>query len=326
MDFNLISKHRSALMGCAILWVMLYHLLGQDKCNSYGMAFFSLGHGGVDIFFFLSGMGLTYTYYDKLVDKRKIIEYIKKRITKILPTYLLVIIITCLAHSRSLNDILWEISCVGFWIGKPYYDWYIPSLLILYLLFPLYVYCSHRKGIIKTTLLFIILGLLLTCVLIASWKGTPILFFSRIPIFFIGNLIGYLLSHRLEVINIKKKYYVLIILTSIIIFFGELYLTMHLDAVFLRKSSLHHLPFALIIPGMLLLISYVFEKIKSFTIGTFFTTSLSFVGSISLETYLCHMSLRYDPFYIYIPIALIFAYILHLIMYTIYPLKWEPIK
>ena len=51
---KLLSRHRSAIMGFAILWVMAFHLP-----VSFGFLPFDLikmiGYGGVDIFLFLSG-------------------------------------------------------------------------------------------------------------------------------------------------------------------------------------------------------------------------------------------------------------------------------
>ena len=63
---SLLSKHRNALMGIAILWVMLYHLYDYtDALPSLVRGIIGIGYGGVDMFLFLSGFGLYYSLSKK---------------------------------------------------------------------------------------------------------------------------------------------------------------------------------------------------------------------------------------------------------------------
>lgn len=50
-----ISAYRSALMGVAILWIMFYH-------SALNLPILNNGYLGVDIFFFLSAIGLCYSF------------------------------------------------------------------------------------------------------------------------------------------------------------------------------------------------------------------------------------------------------------------------
>lgn len=50
-SLSLLSSYRGALMGVAIIWVMLYHLGDIDV--SVISVIFGVGYGGVDIFLFL---------------------------------------------------------------------------------------------------------------------------------------------------------------------------------------------------------------------------------------------------------------------------------
>ena len=62
-SLSLLSSYRGALMGVAIIWVMLYHLGDIDV--SVISVIFGVGYGGVDIFLFLSGFGLYFSLSKK---------------------------------------------------------------------------------------------------------------------------------------------------------------------------------------------------------------------------------------------------------------------
>ena len=61
-DYNLnnISKYRGELMGFAIIIVMLFHVSLSKTSPWFGLR--RMGNLGVDIFFFLSGIGLWYSW------------------------------------------------------------------------------------------------------------------------------------------------------------------------------------------------------------------------------------------------------------------------
>ena len=57
---TLLSKHRSAIMGFAIIWIMIAHLKVSFDFIPL-QAIKKIGYGGVDIFLFLSGFGLYFS-------------------------------------------------------------------------------------------------------------------------------------------------------------------------------------------------------------------------------------------------------------------------
>lgn len=187
-NLQLISKHRSSLMGFAILWVMLYHLCGNG--------FWAIGHAGVDIFFFLSGFGLTYTYFAKLETRKERFAFYKKRVFRIIPTYYAIIILFAIIYQKEFSVACWQLSCLGFWIGKPYYDWYVPSLLAFYIVFPIFIRLSNKYNIYAAAALFIFIGLVGTIGLIWIGRGTIILFSSRVPVLFVGCIYGHMLKYK----------------------------------------------------------------------------------------------------------------------------------
>lgn len=162
--------------------VIVYHFFAST-INPFGR--FNIGYIGVDIFLFLSGWGLTYSY-----TKNNIKTFYIRRIKKIIPLYLLtsIIIIAISINSENINIIeaLKRISTISFYIDpNKSIDWYLNSLFIFYLIFPvLYKICNKLK--FKTVILFT--AIVLTIYYMAWYYHIPIhwkydCFLGRIPIF-----------------------------------------------------------------------------------------------------------------------------------------------
>lgn len=65
-------------MGIAILWIVLYHSninFGATHYFFFFDAIKSVGYGGADLFFFLSGFGLVYGWFHR---RYKISDFKKK--------------------------------------------------------------------------------------------------------------------------------------------------------------------------------------------------------------------------------------------------------
>ena len=79
-----VSRYRSELMGAAILFIILFHVpLARSD------AFFGLrrcGNIGVDMFLFLSCIGLWYSW----VKNPSVKHFYKRRLLRILPTWLII--------------------------------------------------------------------------------------------------------------------------------------------------------------------------------------------------------------------------------------------
>lgn len=240
-----------------------------------------MGYGGVDFFMFLSGFGLFSSYYLRTDITTK--QFYKRRLLRIIPTYFVCIIVFGLIRKVSLNDILWQMTCIGFFISKPYYDWYIQAALILYFIFPFIIASTKRIGIKKTVAIGCLVGLSLTSILICLRKGSVIMFTSRIPVFFIGCYFGYLYA-----VGEKIKHSRYLIMASGVALLIEWFLTYNVNSTFLFRTALSTLPFIVIVPGMCLLLAKLFDILPKAL-----CKPMAFLGSTTLEIYLCHMSLRF---------------------------------
>ena len=107
ISWNLVSKYRTELMGCSILGIILFHW--YENCMIHGKSInfilhlFSLGNRFVEVFLILSGMGLYYSFKKQ----ENIKTFYLRRITKLLPTYLILGIPYWIYFDCFLNKMNW---------------------------------------------------------------------------------------------------------------------------------------------------------------------------------------------------------------------------
>ena len=164
------------------------------------------GFAGVEIFMFVSGFGLYYS-----LDKdRHIIRFYKKRLLRIFPTYyILGIIASIILFNDNLLSYLFRYTTLGFWIGSIYWEWYIPSLVMLYLVSPFLKKLIDRY-------LYIVGGVALFTLGLAYYlidkdqilNRSHFFFLYRIPAFIFGMVCAYWTKNGFS----NKYYYILLAL------------------------------------------------------------------------------------------------------------------
>ncbi len=287
--FSLLSKHRSAMMGFAILWIMVFHLPSHHEIHVLSQLIY-WGYGGVDIFLFLSGFGLYFSLSKKDISLSK---YYKKRFSRILPEfwlYLIILYISTMDFSqRSLFTLIYKATTIGFWIpGTPFELWYISCILLFYAIFPFY-YKSFNKSGISTAIKAIAIGgimiliyamIMVLCFNNENKGGGLILAISRIPIFFIGSIFGYYAKKKANIII----NYTRIIFLSIIFCISllPLYFSYKYCSAYLWTCALHWIPFIIITPILCIMLAFLFEKCH------FLESIFNKIGMISLELYIMH--------------------------------------
>lgn len=318
-SYNLISRYRTQLMGLAMLWVLFYHMsitvhfpiLSHLK---------QIGYGGVDIFLMLSGLGLYYSYQKS----SNCLSFYKRRLQRIVPTYFPVVIsyylLLYVLNLAPLKALFYNATTLSFWFHTNYmFDWYIPSIIMLYLITPfiLSILKKQTASLPKYLVIgiFTLVSLGLSLFIIHSKFNYLIIFTSRIPIFLIGILIGYW-SESNKAITSK---HLLIHLVSLVIGLSLLFLFINYFDQYLWRYGLWWWPFILITLPLCVfscLLLNVMMYLHSKILGL-----LTFFGILSLEIYLFHERLLYlltvyfEPLgslilnVIAILLALIFAYI-----------------
>lgn len=188
--FNIddISTYRSELMGFAILWIMSFHFeFIQIKTFHY---FTQFGYAGVEIFMLVSGLGIFYS----LEKSKEVNKFYKRRFFRIIPIYyFLSIADSFFIFEDDIIRYLFRYSTIGYWIGSFYGDWFIPSIIMLYLTAPL---LKKLFDIRATILLYLIIIIFLYIAYLLGLNYNYIdrahyFFIYRIPAFIFGMLCAY---------------------------------------------------------------------------------------------------------------------------------------
>lgn len=146
MNLNNLSKYRAQLMGVAMLMVIFHHL--PFEINNVIYHYFKQNAGfGVDIFLLLSGIGL---YFSISKENVSLGDYYRHRAIRIFPIYALIILaVSILKGNYDIWSYLLKATTIGWWVNGVCFDWFIPTIVMLYAVFPLfYLLILKRNGLI----------------------------------------------------------------------------------------------------------------------------------------------------------------------------------
>ena len=202
--FNLfsISEARNVIFGIATLWIGLFHstnlTMEQYTSNEFIIKAFQFfkgtGNVGVDMFLFLSGIGLFFSFSK---DSR-VLSFWKKRFARVVPPAFLIAVIYFSVRyvtgrlKSGLVYYLCRLTFVYFFIKGERVFWFISLILLLYLLFQVFYKVIERfRGVGTIILVVLAVGLNL-----GLRTFVPDVFvnvevaFCRIPVFIIGIWCG----------------------------------------------------------------------------------------------------------------------------------------
>jgi len=283
IEISSLSRYRAELMGAAMIFIILFHVFVRRSDPFFGLH--RLGNIGVDMFLFVSGIGLWFAW----TKNQSLTRFYKRRLLRIYPAW---IIVACLfyipdylnggGHSTSVPDLLLDITTNwGFWQHDELTFWYIPAILALYLVAPAYMELVRRHPIFRW------LPVLMIVWCFAVQWVTPIhqavghieIFWSRVPIFFIGINVG-------EMVRQKQSFegdgWWLLLLIFCATFSLCLYLEQIKHGRFpLFIERLIYIPLTI---SSLLLLAKLFQHLPQWV-----NWFLRLVGTLSLEIYLLHV-------------------------------------
>lgn len=264
-----IFKHKTELMGIAICLIMWFHSIYIVE-NTILAFLKNICDIGVDIFMFLSGFSLAFSYSKN----SNIKHFYKKRATRILPTYFIIFFFIYLYHdiikgNGNFYDVLYNLLFLNFFIDGNIFIWFIPVILVYYLITPFYFKLIRNCHILQNLpyLIIIILSLLI----IYHIKIPHSFLWLRLPIYLLGiNLflckdskISTQLLFMISIISIVGCYYCLII-----------------------NTNLYGLKYLLYIP-------IAISLMQIYTSLNYSKIILSFLGGITLEIYLLHERIQW---------------------------------
>lgn len=256
-------EERLFLFGIASLWIFFRHTIHLASFSYFPIIYeiFNIGDAGVDIFLFLSGYGLYYSY-----KKSSVYSFYIKRFLRIIPTYFFFYILYLALHGRG------NFGLFSFLETMYYEYWYILFILILYCVYPAIYQCIKWGGHFSFWASFTLSLLYIIFDYVHMGGSHMTVYVSRIPVFFIGVLFADKGAVKGSFLN--NSY----LLTScLIIGIGAMFLIPMEYKCFRR---LLYLPLVL---GLIPLICGVAHVIPSLI-----KKGVNYIGKISLEFYLLH--------------------------------------
>lgn len=288
MNLDLLSKYRTQLMGIAIIGVVLFHstfpveyysLLGFIKHN---------GYGGVEVFFLLSGFGI-YFAINKINSTK---EFYKKRALRILPYYLPIVFIysiLCVSVGYwKVEYMIYNMLTIGFWMQLGFsaiFDWYIPALIVTYLITP-WFFSLYKKNKCTAMILFAVFPFLL--ILFNNWVADfgiryLTLFLYRVPLYFIGFAIAdFWKNHKDYKFSRFNTILLLAILIGALVGMSHLYCTTPDWKSFTKNGREMLFCFAIVFPSCMF-VAYILSLFKNYRYPI-----LTFFGTYTLTIYIFH--------------------------------------
>lgn len=274
-----VSRYRGELMGAAILFIILFHIPLPRSDMFFGLR--RCGNIGVDMFLFLSGIGLWYSW----LKQPSFSSFYKRRLLRIFPTWLVISSIYYLQRfdfeTGDYLDLVLDITINwGFWLHDELSFWYIPAIMMLYLWAPLYMRLIQRHPSYRW------LPVLMVCWCVMVQWVTPVhqavghieIFWSRVPVFFIGINCGELVRRGLRMEPASRW---LVMVTFLMTATACIWLEQMRHGRFpLFAERMIYIPLTV---TLILLLTDLFRCMPGWCHRVFI-----FLGSLSLEIYLIH--------------------------------------
>jgi peptidoglycan/LPS O-acetylase OafA/YrhL len=305
LQFNILSQSRDEIYGISTIWIMLFHgclskvvYFKDIPVAEYFGEFLSRGNLGVEVFLFLSGICLYFSF----VKNSSIIAFMKKRLARIYKPVWIIGGIYCLylllRSEISLQGLLFRIMALSFWINGDTKIWFVSVILVCYFLYP-YLYhfiFDKEKGEIRRTVIltavFILMSILIMLNAPKVYDSVEI-GLTRFVVFIIGCLMGKFVYEKKE---ISSKWWLVFVLMTVLYF-----VALHMRLIPKTYHNIYKRYWGLIggIP-----ISFLFAKLVEY-LPKCVRKCLGLFGHMSLELYLAHIILqgayRENRLFTYVP-------------------------
>lgn len=303
-------------MGIAMLFVMLFHV-GGNRHDTLWFCMSRCGNVGVDMFLFLSGIGLWYAWTKG--QPSSLLHFYRRRLLRIYPAWLLLSSLHYVPLRVEGKFTVWQTIgnvLIGWRLWSGYVDefWFIPMILAFYLVAPFYMMLIRKHSVWR----WLPVVAMVFCVLLQYWKplngalGHLEILFSRVPIFLLGINAGQWVK---EERHMEPHAFWLLLLVFVLAFGVCVNFENGLRGRFpLFMERMVYIPLSI---SALLLLCKAMVHLPQWGLK-----GLAFVGTMSLELYLVHVNfvLKYLRPYnlgywgtmlLMTAIALLLAWIIH---------------
>lgn len=184
---NSLTAYRSELFEIATLMIVLCHSVSIVPFPDTLATLISYGTMGVNIFLFLSGVGLYYS----MKNNGDCLEFYKKRFIRVVIPYLFIAglwygIRYLICEKGNIVQFLYELSTLSFW-KEHKGAWYVAAIIPIYIIYPLlFRWLEKGKKQLKTGLLIVLI--LLTALYISN---VDIQFYTHLSQIIVGGAYFY---------------------------------------------------------------------------------------------------------------------------------------
>ena len=268
-------QNKKSIMTFSALQILIFHLWVYVLNNNEIEIFLKqTSYIGVDIFFLISAYSLAsrnVDHYGKFLLFRFKAVYVK---------YIIFAVVATIYSSWNIEKLVDIITCKElFSRGGGAYLWFLPAIMLFYIIFPLFQRCEKKYKII-TPLVTAILWILFAKIISIELKQLAIIW-NRIPIFIIGYYF-YKLNNKTSILNKTKQRlvigFILIVVGAVLIY--NFAFKIKLQEPFKDSFYLVVIPACI---GLVMLVDFIPE-----------INIIKIVGSSTLEIYAIQMTFGYD--------------------------------
>lgn len=291
MNLGKISAYRGELMGFAILIVMLFHMGVPRSSSWYGLV--RMGNLGVDIFLFLSGMGLWYSWSKNPALR----QFYFNRVIRIYPAWLIIagyyfISRFDFAHATVdswINLVMQVLFNWNFWRFDQLTFWYVPATMMLYVFAPFYMEAVRRNPACRWLVVFPLMWCIMVTYItpIHNAVGHIEIFWSRVPIFFLGINLAESIRNKT---TLPASTWVMVVAAFVVSLGACVWLEQMRHGRFPLYTE--RMLYIVLAVTTVIIMSEVFDRLRSVK---FVNAAFAFVGGISLEIYLLHVEYVLRP-------------------------------
>lgn len=283
--YSRISRYKSQLMGLAVMVVVYGHLLYYHSgLQNYDDLNFTEWYtlGSVEMFIFISGFGI----YQSLKKSRDAFTFYRRRIGRLLPSFLPMMLGWCAINmifgSMRIGEAVGNLTAMGWWFqtGRQF-NWYVPAILVLYLLSPLFFDCIERLGK-KSLWVFGALVILN----IAGWRSNLLMAVSRFPTYYLGMYMG---ARYAEGKAPTKKQLWVWSVVGVAAMAAVPYFFLYQKRLLWYYGMFWNL-FFFSTPACMFGVTKLLDLQKSNALGRGLNRLWGFLGERSFEIYLCHLA------------------------------------
>ena len=283
--YQRISRYKSQLMGMAVMVVVYGHLLYYHSwLKNYEDLNFTIWYtlGSVEMFMFVSGFGI----YHSLKKNRDSFTFYRRRLSRLLPSFLPVMIAWCAAgmlmRDMTVGQALGNLTGLGWWFQQEQqFNWYVPAILVLYLLSPLFFDCIERLGK-KSVLVFPALFI----VIMAGWGSNLLMAVTRFPTYFLGMYFGARFYEGKK--PTRRQVWVWTVVALIAMAIVPYFFL--IGRRYLWNYGMYWILFFFSTPATAFGLTKIMEWQEKNALGRKVNGVWNFLGTRSFEIYLCHLA------------------------------------